>query len=474
MTSATSPSTSAAQVSWHDCGGGFQCTFLNVPVDYSDPQGREISLALIRKQASDPSRRLGSLLLNPGGPGGSGIDFLRRDASRDFKNLNTRFDLVSWDPRGVGQSAPVECLKPQELDRFVAMDSVLDDPTEESDFFQANRDFAIGCSRSSGYLLPFMDSESAARDLDRIRAAVGDSKLTYLGFSYGTLLGQWYAHLFPAHVRALALDGVVDPADNGRASALAQFSGFEQNLQAFLADCKSRTTCEYARSGDPGEKLNAELAKLDTTPLQVGTRQLTRRLAGDAVIVVMYSQNSWARLEQALAQLDHGDGSGMLALADIWNERNPDGTYTNFVNGAFAGTQCIDSFRAPRTEIAPEDPIAPAIAKASPFFGPLLEWDGIYCAFWPELPKPYRQLTVKGTPPILLVGATNDPATPYVWAQGVHNEIAGSVLLTRIGNGHTSYGFSSCIDAAEDAYLFSLTLPPPGTTCNSSAAAQSP
>lgn len=464
---ASSPSAAAAPLAWHDCGGGFQCASLSVPVDYSDPNGRRISLALIRERATDPSRRLGSLLLNPGGPGGSGIDFLRRDAARDFKNLNTRFDLVSWDPRGVGESAPVICLDAPQLDKFLALDSVLDDPQEEAAFFQANQAFAIGCKRNSGYLLRFMDSESTARDMDRIRTAIGDSMLTYLGFSYGTLLGQWYAHLFPTHVRALALDGVVDSAGTGQASALAQLAGFEQNLQAFLADCRSRNTCDYARSGDPGVKLNAAMAKLDVTPLQVGARQLTRRLAGDAVTIAMYNQDYWPRLDQALAQLDHGDGSGMLTLADAWNERNPGGTYSNFANGAFAATQCIDRIGAPRTEIGPEDPIGPAIEKASPFFGPLIAWEGLYCEFWPELPRPYRQVTVSGAPPILLIGATNDPATPYSWAKGVHNEIPDSVLLTRVGNGHTSYGFSSCIAAAEDAYLFSLTLPPSGTTCNS-------
>ena len=186
----------------------------------------------------------------------------------------------------------------------------------------------------------------------------------------------------------------------------------------------------------------------------------------DAVLATMYNEKSWPKLQLALAALDRGDGSGMLAIADNWNERNADGTYSNFVNGAHAATACIEGFRVP-TEIGRSDPFGPAIEKASPFFGPWLEWDGLYCLFWPELPRPYRQLTVEGAPPILLIGATNDPATPYQWTVNVNHEIARSVLLTRVGNGHTSYAFSDCITAAENAYLENLTLPSAGTTCSS-------
>jgi len=180
---------------WTDCTNGFQCATLQVPLDYSRPEGRQISLALIRKPVTDSARRIGSLLLNPGGPGGSGVRFLRGFAAL-LTNLNSRFDLVSWDPRGVGASTAVTCLDGPQLDAFLALDSVLDDRQEEDAFIKANQDFAIGCRHRSGDLLPFMDSESTARDMESIRAALGDSKLTYLGFSYGTLIGQWYAHRF--------------------------------------------------------------------------------------------------------------------------------------------------------------------------------------------------------------------------------------------------------------------------------------
>lgn len=457
--------TTHAELTWADCTDGFQCATLQVPLDYTRPEGRQISLALIRKPVTDPSRRIGSLLLNPGGPGGSGVTFLRRFVSH-LKNLSSRFDLVSWDPRGVGASTAVTCLDGPQLDAFLALDSVLDDAQEADAFFNANQAYAIGCSHRSGDLLPFMDSESTARDMENIRAALGDSKLTYLGFSYGTFIGQWYAHLFPTHIRAFALDGVVDSTVTGRSLALTQLTGFEKNLVAYLADCPTRTTCPLARSGDPRGKLVALMDRLDRTPLPVGARQLTRGLAMSAVLATMYDELRWKDLDDAFTALDGGDGRKMLAIADDWNERNPDGTYSNFVNGAFAATACLENPPAP-TEILSPDPVGGEILRASPFFGPAEEWRGVYCAFWPELPRAYRPLTIKGAPPILLVGASNDPATPYVWAQSVSQQIPRSVLLTRVGNGHTSYGFSDCISAAEDAYLTSLVLPPPGTTCTS-------
>ena len=457
--------TTTVHIAWTDCANGFQCATLQVPLDYSRPEARQISLALIRKPATETSRHIGSLVMNPGGPGGSGVRFLRGFAPF-FKNLNTRFDLVSWDPRGVGASTAVTCLDGPRLDAFLALDSVLDDQQEANAFFRANQEYAIGCRHRSGDLLPYMDSESTARDMETIRAALGDAKLTYLGFSYGTFIGQWYAHLFPTHVRALALDGVVDSRVTGRSAALTQLAGFEKNLVEYLAGCATRTTCTYAGGDDPRIKLVAVMSHLDASPLPVGARRLTRTLAMDAVLGTMYNQLRWKDLDGALTALEGGDGGKMLALADRWNERGSDGTYSNFVNGAFAATACLESPPAP-TEILSPDPVAGQILRASPFFGPSEEWRGVYCAYWPELPLAYQPLTIGGVPPILLVGASNDPATPYVWAKNVSQEIAGSVLLTRIGNGHTSYEFSDCIATAEDAYLTNLVIPAQGTTCDS-------
>lgn len=458
------PSTSS-KIAWTDCGGGFQCGTLQVPLDYAHSAARNISLALIRKQATDPATRIGSVLLNPGGPGESGIEFLRGDLS-SLSNLNHRFDLVSWDPRGVASSTPITCVDGSQEDTYLSIDAVLDDPQEKQTAIQTNKDFAAGCQRRSGDLLPFMDSASTARDMDQIRAAVNDAKLTYLGFSYGTYYGQWYAHLFPTHVRALSLDGVVDPTVGANESLLGQVVGFEQNLQAFLTDCRVRTSCSYGRSGDPGAKLNSAMAKLDTTPLKVGSRELTRSLAMTGLLVTLYDQSTWQYLDQALTALDKGDGRILLLLADIYNHRKADGTYSNLFNGAFHSAYCLD-FPVP-TDIAAYDQLGPVFAKASALFGPWSQYSNLQCAYWPVKPKNGQgPLTVQGAPPILLVGGTNDPATPYAESQSVNRQIAGSILLTRQGNGHTSYDSSSCVHAAEDAYLIDLTLPAAGMVCAS-------
>jgi pimeloyl-ACP methyl ester carboxylesterase len=458
------PSPSAGKIAWTDCGGGFQCGSLQVPLDYSNSQGRKISLALLRKPALDTANRIGSLLMNPGGPGESGIDFLRSDVG-SFANLNRRFDLVTWDPRGVAESTPVSCVDGPTLDALLSIDTVLDDPQEKQADIQSNVDFANACQRRNGDILPFLDSASTANDMDQIRAAVGDDKLTYLGFSYGTFIGQWYAHLFPTRVRALALDGVVDPAVSANDAQLAQVKGFEKNLQAFLADCRSRTNCAYGRSGDPGAKLGAAMQRLDSNPLRVGNRQLTRSLAMTGVLITLYVQSYWTFLDQGLTALDRGDGSILLLLADQYNQRKSDGTYDNLFNGAFQGTFCLD-FPVP-TDIAAYDALGPVFAQASPLFGPWSQYSNYQCAVWPVKAKRQQgPIPVEGVPPILLVGGTDDPATPYAEAQSVNRQIAGSVLLTREGNGHTSYDASACAHSAMDAYLIGLTLPAAGTVCS--------
>src|SRR5437870_11489760 len=319
-THSPTPSPSAGVIAWTDCGAGFQCGTLQVPLDYSRPEGRTISLAVVRTQAKDKAARVGSLLVNPGGPGESGIEYLRADIS-SLKNLNQRFDLVTWDPRGVAGSTPVTCVDGPQEDAYLAIDSVLDNPQEKQAAIQADKDFAAGCQRRSGALLPFMDSASTARDMDQIRQAVGDAQLTYLGFSYGTYIGQWYAHLFPTHVRALSLDGVVDPTVSANDSLLSQVVGFEQNLQAFLADSKARSTCLFGQNGDPGTKLTSLMSRLDTAPLKVGARQLTRSLAMTAVLQALYSQSLWRPLDQGLTGADGGDGRILLLIADLYNQR---------------------------------------------------------------------------------------------------------------------------------------------------------
>lgn len=458
---------SPGPVKWTSCGGGFECGTVTVPLDYSHPNGEKIRIALNRKPATEPGKRIGSLLINPGGPGGSGITFLQQDIG-SFTNVNQYFDLVGFDPRGVGLSSPIRCLSGPEEDQFNAIDPVWDDADEKQKGIAADKNYVAECQAHNAKLLPFVDTENAARDMDLIREAVGDSKLTYLGLSYGTFLGQMYAHLFPTHVRALSLDGVVDPNRSAADMDYTQLVGFESNLQAFLTSCSARRTganrCQYAASGDPTQKLYDLMDRIDANPIRVGNRDLTHALALNGVLTALYDQSFWPYLDVALVRADQGDGTTLLAFSDIYYERNPDGTYSNTLDANNA-INCLDHPVA--TDISFYDSLQQKYATASKLFGPAFQYDWLICAYWPV--KPTRQpgpLDAPGAPPILLVGGSNDSATPYAWAEAVHSELSNSVLLKRQGNGHTSYDSNSCAHAAEDAYLISLTLPAEGTVCS--------
>jgi pimeloyl-ACP methyl ester carboxylesterase len=461
--SSTSPTPS--RVVWGDCGqgwAGFQCGSVPVPLDYSNPSAATIKIALLRKPATDPPKRIGSLLINYGGPGESGLSDLHGDTT--LSNLNSHFDLIGFDPRGIGQSAPVRCLDGPREDAFNALDPVLDDPQEKQAAIDAVKSFVAGCQKLSGAELPFLDTVSVARDMDVIRAALSDPKLTYVGLSYGTFLGENYAHLFPTHVRALSLDAVLDPTLSANDASLAQVTATESNLQAFLADCKARTTCAYGRAGDPGAKLTALMGRLDSNPLPVGTRLLTRGLAISAVLVGVIFPSYWQDLDRALTAADNADGSMLLSYSDLSLGRNNDGSYSNG-SDASAAIRCLD--RPVPSDSTVYDQLGAALTQASPLFGPNRQYSDLVCANWPVPPtgKP-GPLTANGAPPILLVGGTNDPGTPYAWAQSVNKQLAGSVLLTRQGYGHMSRFQSTCVQAAEDSYLIDLKLPAPGTVCS--------
>lgn len=407
------------------------------------------------------------LLLNPGGPGGSGITYAR-NVAKLIAGLNKRFDLVGFDPRGVGQSSPIRCLSGPQTDSFVAADPVLDDAQERKTYIDFAKAAALACEQKSGALLPFVDTASAARDMDVIRTALGDAKLTYFGLSYGTFLGQMYAHLFPTHVRALALDAVVDPSLNFTDRAIQRAAALEANLQAFLTYCRKFASCMFGSSGDPGDALTALMQRLDREPLPVRQRKLTRSLAMEAVLAALYSPRSWDLLQTALFNAaEQGEGLSLLVIADSFNGRHADGTYSNFL-AANAAIFCRD-FAVP-TDIAAYDQIGATLSKVSTLFGPFLQYSGMTCSYW--LVKPSATmgpLVADGSPPILLIGGTADPATPYASAEAVNKGLAGSVLLTRRGYGHGSYDLSECVRQAADAYLIDLTLPAVGTVCQSDA-----
>ncbi len=457
----------ATPVSWSDCGGGFQCGIVDVPRDYADPTGPTVRLALIRLPASDPAHRIGSLLVNPGGPGESGVDFVRQGASTLFpRTLLARFDIVGFDPRGVGASTPIRCV--DNLDHFIPADATGDTPAELANLESGAKTFATECGARNAALLPWVATIDVARDLDEIRAAVGDTKLTYLGFSYGTLIGEEYASLFPTRIRAMALDGVIDPALDEEQLRAGQARGFEASLDAFLADCAAHASCPFHSGGAPGPAFDALMRRIDQHPIptpRLGNREpVGPTQAWEGVMQSLYAQAAWPVLAQALAEARAGDASLLLLLGDPLRGRNPDGSYSNLID-AYDAVTCLD-WPSPRDPAA-YTAMAAQFVRFAPRVGRLLALNDLPCAYWPVPPvRTPGPLAAPGAPPIVLVGSTGDPATPYAWAQAVARQIASSVLVTRVGQGHTAYPVSSCVSSAVDTYLIDLTPPAAGLRCH--------
>lgn len=455
------------KLSWSSCNGGFQCGKLTVPLNYADPSGSTIQIAVVRKQATDQAHRLGSLVINPGGPGGSGITYATSGDVADA-NVLARYDLVGFDPRGVGQSAPVACLTDSQMDQFVDTSPNPDTPAELAKAEQESKLFAQQCQAKSGALLPHVGTVDAAKDLDVLRAALGDKKLTYLGKSYGTFLGATYAQEFPKNVGRLVLDGALDPSLSSEQQNLTQAAAFDKELHLFLDDCVKQNDCPFSTK-DPNaafNQLKSWADGLDENPITGdGTRKLDEAFALTGISVAMYDQGWWPELRIALAGAFKGDGSTLLRMADAYNDRE-NGHYVDNEVAANYAVNCVDhpdeasSVQQIQSEL-------PAFEKAAPFFGPMVDWSSLPCAYWKAAPtdSPHA-IKAAGAAPILVVGTTNDPATPYAWAQHLAAQLSGARLLTMNGAGHTAYRRgSTCIDGAVDAYFLTGALPTAGTVC---------
>lgn len=453
-------------VEWSDCGSGFECADIEVPFDWDDPAADTITLGAKRYPAS--GERTGTVLINPGGPGGSGVEFVQYVPFLFGKPLLEKFDVLGFDPRGVGESSPVACLSDAERDASNAKTYTSDD-AGLAEMRADAKAFGEKCLENTGPVLGEVDTQSSARDMDVIRHVVGDSQLNYLGFSYGTQLGATYAGLYPENVGRMVLDGAIDLRLTDHEMSLQQAVGFENALTAFVEDCLAGSGCPLSGTTEEGlAQVTGLLDQILANPMPTGDpeRPLTQTLAFYGIAQPLYSKLLWPQLTAALdSAISDGDGSGLLAAADSYNSRNSDGTYADNQGEAFRAINCLDS--RSDADMATLDAEADEIVAAAPTVGQFFTYGGLGCADWP-FPQAEKtgDLAASGAAPILVIGTTNDPATPYVWAQGLAEQLESGVLVTYEGEGHTAYGQSnSCVLDTVDAYFTDGTVPDEGLVC---------
>lgn len=450
-------------ISWTPCNGDLQCGNLIVPLDYADARGGPtIAIALARHVANVPADRIGSLVIEPGGPGVSGVDDMANELSALTPGLLDDFDIVMFDPRGVDRSDPVTCGESPGAPPAASPDPVPTTPSAQASIIAGYRQYAAGCEKASSGVLPHVGSVDAARDLERLRIALGDSGLTYMGQSYGSLLGLTYASMFPTHVRAMVLDSVIDPALTFDQITEGQADGFEASLQSFFSWCAGTSACPWHGGSDPTGTLLAQIAAAAATPVPAGNgRTVGAGEIYDALLGGLYSRVDWPKLGDALAAEAAGNGAPLVAMSDGY-------TANGSSNGSDAAT-AIDCLDHPVShDLASYSSLADQFQASAPVFGPLLAWGEGSCAVWPApATRTAGPVAAPGAPPILVVGTTADPATPYQWAVNVAHELQHGDLLTRDGVDHVAYFYSSCVKSYVETYLVRVVTPPAGATCSS-------
>lgn len=450
---------------WTACDSGFECATATAPLSWQDPEAGSIDLALKRLPAS--GERQGSLLTNPGGPGGSGYDFVEGAAASIGDRVKQAYDVVGFDPRGVGRSTAVRCFDDARKDESLSKDFPQTDAGLAA-MADEIRAWGQACAENTGELLGHVDTQSAARDMDMLRAVLGDETLSYLGYSYGTQLGATYAGLFPEKVGRLVLDGAIDTTLTADETSAGQAVGFENALRAYVEDCQAGSGCPLTGSTDDGmQQVRRILDRALEKPYPTSSsRTVTQSLAFYGVAVTLYDEGSWPILTQALQEVvTQGTASTLLYLADFYNDRNADGTFSTNSSEAFRAVNCLD---ARGTDDMDEmKRLAAEIEEEAPTMGSFFAYGGLSCTDWPyPVVEQEADLHAEGAAPIVVIGTTNDPATPYVWAQGLAKTLDSAVLLTYEGEGHTAYGRSNaCIGDAVDDYLVDGTVPQDGLTC---------
>ena len=458
----------AQTLTWEPCiGGSLECATVSIPVSWRDASLGSASLEAVRSPAR--GERVGSLLVNPGGPGGSGIDFIESAIGLVSREVTEVYDLVSFDPRGVGRSTPVECVDDDVLDRMTQADHDLRTAEGRASFAAEQKEFADGCLERTGTLLGNVDTASAAHDMDLLRVLVRDERLHYLGYSYGTQLGAAYAGQFPEKVGRLVLDGAVDITQTSDEASLGQAQGFELALRSYVTACQAGPGCPLTGDVDSGLAQVRDLterALASPLPTDDDARPLTRNLAFYGIAVALYTDASWPYLTSALhLALVEGDGTGLLQLADVYNDRRHDGTFGSNSFAAFRAIGCADSRGS--TDLATMEADRLEILAVAPTLGESFAYGGLVCEGWPTpVVDVDYDVSAQGAAPIVVIGTTGDPATPFESAEALARTLDSATLLTWEGEGHTAYGRSNaCVQDAVDAYLLEGTVPAEGLVC---------
>jgi pimeloyl-ACP methyl ester carboxylesterase len=443
----------------------FECGRTEVPISYDEPEGATLPLFLMRVVMAEQTERIGSLVVNPGGPGRSGADAAIGLALTLPPEVLSRFDLVGFDPRGVGLSTPVECIPDDLKEERTASEPRPTTAEQLDEKFALAREVADGCAEEYGDALGTFNTVDTARDMDQLRASLGDEALTYLGYSYGTTLGSTYAELFPDKVRALVLDAAVDPDPDVQGDAEQRAAAFEAGFDAFAANCVGLIAgCPVG--GDPRQFVQDLLGQSGQTPIPSSkageTRQATPGVVMAAVQAALYDTAAWPQLAQSLAAGQRGDSAGLFSLADSYSGRLEDGTYSNLLDANLA-VNCADT-----EQTFTEDEVRGLVAEWNakyPLFGAGSAAELFTCSVWEAGRTPLPERDAAGSAPIVVVGTSGDPVTPLPGAVDMAEDLDSAVLLTWQGQGHTAYPKTDCITAAVNAYLIDLVVPMDGLTC---------
>lgn len=437
---------------------------ITVPLDYDDPTGPTIDLAVARRLADD-DERIGVLFANNGGPGAAASTIALNATLWFDPSITDRFDVVSWDPRGTGESAGVDCIDDDDYDRYFASGDITPETDEERAYLvRLAGEYAAACVERAGDVLQHIGTNNSARDMDAIRQALGETQASYFGFSYGSELGGVWTTLFPTTVRAAIFDGASDPDADPLDRERQQRVGFENALNTFLAECSADDGCDFHNDGDAEAAFDALWLALDESPLSSadGRAAVNLGVATTAVVQAMYSERTWRVLEAALRDAANGDGAALLQLRDQYFQRGPDGEYSDLIE-AFQAISCADQVERPTVE--EDDAEARSLVGVAPRLFPQTT-GGYFCTFFPPSLDPRIEITGEGAGPIMVIGTTGDPSTPLASSRLMADSLEDGRLVIVEANQHTGYGVNQCVNDVVDDYLIRLQAPADGTVCS--------